>query len=298
MVSYTSLGEIDQVTRRFRESIIQPDGSHVLKNEHMAYMGRTNFDIPNLDFDVLFEIPRFLVRTTVFPRGCRYGNADQPHFLTWMAEVCQYRKRNFKWQDKRFTSLFDLLVSSHLGDVSGLPSYLNPYLIRFLGNFHIFAACFSFPFLERCIRTKCEKYVRNDGLVTEDFKISRHGRDHKHYTRGEHISNISHELKLLDCYVATPEFRARLRRFMDELNEDSLMRFNDPYDLIGHYRNTLLHGEDIWSTGWDAATYLICMILMSEIPQGEYDSKIDDLKQHIRFKQRTASPFLWYRYKL
>ena len=97
MVGHTSLEEIDKITREFRESVIQPDGSQRLTSDHMNYMQRANFDIPNLDYDVLCEIPRFLVRTTVFPRGNRYGNADKPHFLTWMAEICHYGR----WSSER-----------------------------------------------------------------------------------------------------------------------------------------------------------------------------------------------------
>lgn len=296
MVGYTSLEEINRLTREFRESIIQPDGSHVLKKEHMEYMRTIHFDIPNFDYDVLFELPRFLVRTTVFPRGCRYGNADQPHFLTWMAEICHYPKWDVEYQDSRFPLLFDLLVSSHLGETSMPPPSLNVHLTRFLSNFHIFGACFAFPFLERCIRIKCNKYVKDDGLVIQDFKIPRYGRSDRPYARGNYISNISHELKLLDRYVATSEFKGRLRRFMGELNEDSGMRLDDPYEIVGYYRNTLLHGEHIWSTGWDAAAYLICMMLLSEITREEYNSKIGDLKEHIKWEQKTHSPFLWYKY--
>lgn len=298
MSGYTSLEEIDQLTREFRESIIQPDGSRVLKAEHTEYMRTIHFDVPNMGYHVLFELPRFLVRTTIFPRGARYGNADEPHFLTWMTEICHFTKWNFKYQDRRFTGLFDLLVSSHLANASGLPSSLNFHLTRFLGSFHVFAACFAFPFLERCVRTKCKEYVRADGLVLREFRIPRYGKRDRSYDTGDYISNISHELKLLELYVATSEFRQRLRRFMDELNEDSWLRFNDPFELVSYWRNRLLHGEQIWSIGWDAATYLICMTLMSEIPKEEYNSKKDDLKEHIKSKQQTASPFLWYRYKL
>jgi len=294
---YSSLKEIDRLTSKFREGIIQPDGSRVLKHEHIEYQEMIHFDLPNLDYDVLFELPRFLVRTTIFPSGARYGNADQPHFLTWMAEICNY-KWDFKFQDKRFRHLFDLLVSSHLADVSSLPSSLNYYLVMFLNSFHTFAACFTFPFLERCIRMKCYKFVRDDGFVLEDFDIPRYGRGTRPYRRGQYISNISDELKLLAFYVAMPEFRARLDRFMDELNEDSWIRLDDPYELIGRWRNTLLHGEHVWSSGWDAATYLVCMILLSEIGRKNYELIKNDIKQLVKWKQKTASPFLWYPYTI
>lgn len=295
---YSSLEEIDCLTRKFRESVIQPDGSHVLKDEHMEYMRTIHFDLPNLDYDVLCEIPRFLVRTTVFPRGCRYGNADQPHFLAWIAEVCDYPNWDFKHKDERFRHLFGLLISSHLADTSSLlPSLRRPSSQVFM-RFHVFAACFAFPFLERCIRTKCDEYVRDDGRVIKGFRIHRYGKTDRPYVRGRYMSNISHELKLLDRYVASPELRGRLRRFMDELNEDSLLTLEDPYELVGHYRNKLLHGEEIWSTGWATATYLVCLLFLDEITRDEYNSKMSDLREHAKWKQRTGLPFLWYNYRI
>ena len=68
---HTSLEEIDRITREFRDSVIQPDGSQALAIDSMRYMQSVNFDIPNLEYDVLCEVPRFLVRTTVFSSGLR-----------------------------------------------------------------------------------------------------------------------------------------------------------------------------------------------------------------------------------
>lgn len=298
MVGYTSLEEINRLTREFRQDIIQPDGSIELKEKHIKYSSIIHFDIPNLDYDVLFELPRFLVRTTIFPRGVNIGNTDRPHFWTWMAEICNYSKWDFKYRDRRFPYLFNLLISSHLASISTLPLPLNFYQTQLLSSFHIFAACFAFPFLEKCLRTKCYKYVSEDGVVLKNFTIQLRGRKPRLYTKSSRISNITHELKLLDHYVATSFFRKRLQGFMDELNKDSGMRLNDSYELISKWRNPLLHGEQFWSTGRDAVTYLICMMLLSEISQKEYESKIDDLKENIKWKQKTASPFLWYNYKL
>ena len=98
-------------------------------------------------------------------------------------------------------------------------------------------------------------------------------------------------------YVSSTFFKDILYNFLKELNEDSWLRFNDPFNLIGHWRNILLHGENIWSSGGDIATYLICLILLSNISRDEYNSKIDQLLEHIKFKQKTKSPFLWYPYK-
>jgi len=297
MTKYTSLDDIDNLTREFRESIIQPDGRQTVKVDHYKFMQDVHFDIPNLDYNVLCELPKFLVRMTIFPGGNRYYNADQPHFLMWMAEICHFRW-DFTYHDKWFTHYFRLLVNSHLAKWT-VPSSLDRVIQDVLRDLHILAACYAFPFLERCIRTKCDKYVQEDGLVIKKFKIPRYGESDKSYTSGKHISNISHELKLLHRYVATSDLREMLDRFMNELNEDSGLRLNDVYELIGYWRNRLLHGEEIFGSGWDVATYLICIMLMSEITKDEYNSKLDELRDTIRFKQERGShPFLWYRYKL
>jgi len=297
MTKPTSFEEIDQLTRKFRESIIQPEGELSVKAEHIEYMSKTHFDIPNLDYDILSELPRFLFRTTIFPTGTKFGNADRSHFLMWMAEIRHYRW-DFEYRDNLFPTLFDSLMRAHSVEVNKLPSSPDFRLTPLLMDVSMFAACFAFPLLERCIRTKCHEYVRGDGLVLQQFHIPRYGRRDRVYDVGNYISKISHELKLLELHVATSEFGKKLRSFIDEINEDFGLRFDDPYELIGYWRNRLLHGENIWSTGLDAVTYLICMMLMSEIRREEYNSKKDDLKKHIKFKQEKASPFLWYRYKL
>ena len=297
MVLVSSLEEMEQLTREFREGIVQPDGGRILKQEHLKYQSEIHFDIPNLSYDILCEVPRLLVRTTIFPNGARYGNSDQYPFWLWMAEVCNYRKWDFEYRDKRFSDLFGLLISSHLAVGIPFPSYPNYYLSRFLGSFHIFATCYAFPFLERCIRYKCHEYVNDDGYIIQDFSIPRFGRSDREYSRGQFISNISHELKLLDK-VATTNFREILRRFMDELNEDSWLRLDDPYEIIGNWRNMLLHGEHIWSSGWDATTCLICLVLLSEINAEEYNSKLADLKEDITWRQKQSTTFLWYPYKI
>lgn len=290
----TSLADIVKITSDFRKDIIQPDGSRVLQEKHLKYQNTIHFDIPHMEYDVLCEIPRYLVRTSIFPNGARYGNVDQRVFWLWMAEVSFFPEWDFEYRDERFIDLFGLLISSHLVDVSKITMPVNYHFARFIGNFHILPACYAFPFLERCIRTKCHQYVNEDGMVIKNFNIPRHGRNDRSYTIGQRISNISHELKLLYHYVASPNFRNTLNKFMNELNEDSWLRIPDPFNLIGCWRNRLLHGKNIWSSGWEIATYLICLILLSYISKVEYNLKIDSLREHIRYKQKTNSPFLWF----
>lgn len=294
----SAIDELERITSEFRKDIIRPDGSRVLKEKHLIYQKTIHFDIPNMKYDVICEVPRFLIRTSIFPNGARYGNTDQPIFWLWMAEVSNFQDWDFEYKDKRFVDLFGLLISSHLVDVSYLTIPHNYHFGRFLGNFHILPACFAFPFLERCIRTKCREYVKNDGSVIKKFDIPRYGKTDRPYVVGKFISNISHEMKLLYHYVTSHDFKGIFNRFLDELNEDSWLRFPDPFDLIGHWRNMLLHGENIWSSGWEIATYLICLILLSYISEKEYNSKIDTLRKQIKYKQKIKSPFLWYPYKI
>ena len=290
----TSLTEIDKITSEFRKDIVQPDGSRVLLDKHLEYQKTIHFNIPHMEYDVLCEMPRYLVRTSIFPNGARYGNIDQVAFWLWMAEVSNFGQWDFKYKDKRFRDLFGLLISSHLVDVSKITMPINYHFTRFIGNFHILPACYSFPFLERCIRFKCYKYVDEDGTVIKQFNIPRNGRSDRSYKIGQRVSNISHELILLYNYVASPYLQNTLYKFLNELNEDSWLRIPDPFNLIGDWRNNLLHGKNIWSSGWEIATYLICLILLSYISNDEYNTKIDSLREFIRYKQKMNSPFLWY----
>lgn len=251
MILLKSLEDIDKITSDFRKAIIQPDGRHEFDEERYEYLGKIHFDIPHMEYNVLCEIPRYLVRTSIFPRGGIYGNLDKISFLLWMAEVSTYHEWDFEYRDKRFKDLFGLLICSHLYDVSKINIPNNYHFTRFIGNFHILPACYAFPLLERCIRFKCHKYVSHDGAVIKDFDIPRYGRNDRSYRIGQHISNISHELKLLYHHVASSNFQNTLNRFMNEVNEDSLLRLPDPFNLIGEWRNKLLHGEHIWSSGFD-----------------------------------------------
>ncbi|GAJ03513.1 unnamed protein product, partial [marine sediment metagenome] len=225
----------------------------------------------------------------------RYANSDQIPFLLWMAEVGFFHKWDFKYRDKRFRDLFGLLIGSHLFDASNINMPNNYHFTRFIGNFHILPACYSFPFLERCIRFKCHEYVSESGSVKKRFNIP----GERTYEIGRRsISNISHELKLLYHHVASSNFQNILNRLMDELNEDSWLRLPDPYNLIGNWRNKLLHGENIWSSGFEISTYLISLILLSYISEDEYNSKIDSLLEHIQYKQETNSSYLWYVFQI
>lgn len=298
MNSLTSLAEIDKITSDFRKDIIQPDGSRVLQDKHLKFQKTIHFDIPHIEYDILCEIPLYLVRTSIFPNGARYSNVDQLVFWLWMAEVINFEEWDFEYRDERFIDLFGLLISSHFFDVSKITMPTKYHFARFIGNFHILPACYAFPFLERCIRFKCHEYVNEDGTVIKNFNIPRHGRSDRSYTIGQPISNISHELKLLYHYVASTNFRNTLNRFMNELNEDSWLRLPDPFNLIGYWRNRLLHGQNIWSSGWEIATYLICLIILSYISKDEYHLKTISLREHIRYKQKTNSPYLWYFFKV
>jgi len=294
MSKLTSLKDISNISKEFRKDIIQPDGRRVLKDKHLIYQNTIHFDLPYLDYDVLCELPRFLIRTSIFPNGARYGNIDQTVFWYWLAEVCFFDKWDYKHDDKRFKNLFGLLISSHMVNSSNISIPKNYHFARFIGDFHVLSACFAFPFLERCIRYKCKNYVSVDGSVLTNFQIPRYGKTDRPYNVGKFISNISHEVKLLYYYAFSRKFQKTLDKFFNELNKDSGLNNPDPFDLIGYWRNQLLHGQNIWSSGWEIATYLICLILLNYIPKKEYNSKISDLRKHVTWMQQTNSPYLWY----
>jgi len=304
MTSFTLISDIEKQTNEIRKAIIQPDGSIQVKMEQWKYMNSINIDIINIDYSTLCELPRFLMRTSIFPIDNYFHNLDISHFLMWMAEIFSFRydfNPDAMKQDTLFSRYFKSLLASQLFSITQLSMENIPFYLReSLGELSIFSACFSFAFLERCIRIKCSDFVGDDGLVLQDFNIPRYHRSDRKYVKGNYISNISHELKLLTLYVATIDFKDRLNRFMNELNEVSGHRLDDPFELISNWRNRLLHGENIWSTGLDVTTYLICMMLLDEIPEQIYNSKKDVLKDIIKFKQQDhiRAHDLWYRLKI
>ena len=294
MMLLKSIEDIDKITSDFRKAVVQPDGSRIFPDEQYEYIGILHFDFPHMEYDVLYEMPRYLLRTLIFPNGSRCTTLDQTAFFLWMAEVISFLKWDFEYRDKRFKDLFGLLICSHLFDVSSINMLDNYHFMRFIGNFHILPACYAFPFLERCIRIKCHEYVSESGSVKKQFNIP----GARTYEIGRPISNISHELKLLYHHVASSNFQNILNKFMNELNEDSWLRVPDPFNLIGDWRNKLLHGEKIWSSGFEISTYLICLILLSYISEDEYNLKIDSLLEHIQYKQKTNSSYLWYSFQV
>ncbi len=232
MASTKLLSEIDTITTDFRRDIVRPDGSRVLHERHIEYQKTIHFDIPHMKYDVLCEIPRYLIRTSVFPNGARYGNADQYVFWLWLAEVSSFHDWDFEYRDNRFQDLFGLLISSFFFDVGGITMPRNYHFARFIGNFHILPSCFSFPFLERCIRFKSHEYVSPNGVVLKDFNLPRYGRSDRSYRIGQPpISNISHGLKLLYYHVASSHYQNIMDRFMNELNEVSGLRISEVVNL-------------------------------------------------------------------
>jgi len=304
MTGFTSISDIDEKTNAIRKAIIHPDGSIQVKMEHWKYMNSLNIDILNIDYNVLCELPRFLMRTSIFPIDNYFHNLDSSHFFMWMAEIFSFRydfNPDAMKRDSLFSRYFTSLLASQLYSITSLSMENIPFYLReALGELSIFTACFAFAFLERCIRIKCSDFVGDDGLILQDFDIPRYHRSDRKYVKGKYISNISHEFKLLTFYVAIDDFKDRLIKFVNELNEVSGHHLDDPFELISHWRNRLLHGENIWSTGLDITTYLICMILLDEIPGQIYNSKKDELKDIIKFKQQDniRAHDLWYRFKI
>ena len=105
--------KIDLLTAKYRDSIIQPDGSHSIKTEFDKYLILNNFAELELiqDLNIIRELPRFLIRTSMFPRGCCYQNKDHAFFLVWTSKTLQKLIRSPLYEDKNDRHYIDLLIN-------------------------------------------------------------------------------------------------------------------------------------------------------------------------------------------
>jgi hypothetical protein len=112
------------------------------------------------------------------------------------------------------------------------------------------ATFLAYPLLEGVVRRKLLGLISSDGTVLHGFEVQ--GK-RKPYNRGERISNLYHELQLLEKETANLSLKARL---------SCVNKIQPLFQEIHKYRNMLLHAE--MTANWHSMTLLLLtyMILL------------------------------------
>jgi hypothetical protein len=105
------------------------------------------------------------------------------------------------------------------------------------------ATFLAYPLLEGIIRRKLSKFITPSGIVLRDFQVI--GRKEP-YEEGKRISNLYHELQLLEKETQNSSLKAMLA---------DVNRVQPLFPDIHKYRNMLLHGE--LTACWHSITLLL-----------------------------------------
>jgi hypothetical protein len=143
-----------------------------------------------------------------------------------------------------------------------LPKRLAKHLKRIIGGDPLFtpsmetepslqiATFLAYPLLEGVVRRKLSRFISPDGTVLQEFEV-----EGRKYLVGRRISNLRHELLLLEKESSSAPLRAKL---------ESMNKFQSFPEDIGKYRNMLLHAE--LTASWHSLTLLLLtyIILLEE----------------------------------
>lgn len=291
------LSKIRQLCDRYIELALRPDGSIALTAEHNKLLITRYFDIPNFSLEVLQELPVYLTQTLAFPRGNVIVTQDHTLFWAWTAEVVHQLEREIELFNGDITHFFGLLVHANLSSLGRAPRDRRDMninsAIRLLVDNHVEAviteiytlsAGFAFSLLEKLIRKKCGEYVKENGKIKKDFKIK-----NRPYEQGGIISNLAHELHLLEK-IGNENLKKKMQMFKEKLRKAEEKPSKDAYNILKEWRNTLLHGERLFSTTTGIVTNLICLVLLNEIPKDLYETKKEEIKKTVKWNLRLGMP--------
>ena len=113
----------------------------------------------------------------------------------------------------------------------------------------------AYPLLEGAIRRKLPKFVSSKGIVQSEFEVLTLKGRVREYKCGKLISNLYHELQLLEKESPSPFLKAKL---------SYINKIQPFFEEIHKFRNMLLHGE--LTACWHSITLLLLtyIILLGE----------------------------------
>jgi hypothetical protein len=286
------ISRIDSLTVKYRDLIIQPDGSlNVGSAEQQKNMISSNFKPEELinDFTFFCHLPPYLIRSCIFPNeNIVIFDGALPFFDLWALKTINYfnrysrrltQKPNYSWHNLEvFESLLLLNLQRERYNIIRHDNALGVIMNEASQNLF---SCFAYPFLESLVRQECNTSLYPDGTIAniEKFPYVLKKRYEKCLVKNPKykISNIGDELFLLTNTSNNP-LRTNIEATLQEFSK-CLGSSKDGYATITEARNTVLHGE-LGSKGAIAAKYLIMLILLSKITEAEYKSNFNQLQKH------------------
>lgn len=286
------LSKIEALTSQYRNLIIQPNGALAIGNQQQnELLISNNFTSEELtqDFSIFCQLPPFLIRTCIFPRG-NIVIADRalPFIDYWAIKTINYfnhhpkfMKRDFEQNDnlQLFESLLLLDLQRERFDIIKRETPLGKVIDNATGKL---LPCFIYPFLEASVRKACSKLINSDGTIVNvnafPTKIKALYENRLKKDPNYHVSNIGDELLLLTQASTNPlrvTIDATLKEFASCLNSSK-----DVYATISEARNGILHGESIGSKGAITAKYIIFLICLSSISKEDYKKELDRIRHY------------------
>ena len=202
------LSKIDALTSQYRDLIIQSDGGLAIGNQQQnELMISNNFTSEELtqDFNIFCQLPPFLIRTCIFPRG-NIVIADRalPFIDYWAIKTINYfnyhpkfMKRGFEQNDnlQLFESLLLLDLQKERFDIIKRETPLGKVIDNAREKL---LPCFIYPFLEASVRKACSGLINSDGTIANvnafPTKIKALYENRLKKDPNYHVSNIGDEL--------------------------------------------------------------------------------------------------------
>jgi hypothetical protein len=163
----------------------------------------------------------------------------------------------------------------------------------------------AFAVLEGLLRRKNSRYVTKDGVVLTDFTVHDSGAQPKTYfsSTPRRLNAIDDSLRLFAQRVVVDRGRScagfdRLQTEIETFWPKSDPKDKDAFDMIGSWRNELVHGKGFWTNRVPVLLNMICLLAIDELGPDEYNSLLaefaKDLKHHIEVKQKYGYPMFLF----
>jgi len=160
---------------------------------------------------------------------------------------------------------------------------------------HIIGGPLSLSVLEGLLRRKSPSFVDSSGLVVSPFTVTESNNRSRRYGPGTKLSrlnSIDDSFRLFE--QVTVANRTRACTGLVEMKQEILALYgitNDVYDLIGSWRNNLLHGEQYWMDRLPIVLNMICLLVLDEIDPAVYDSQLTQIQNRLSFRRQSGIPF-------
>jgi hypothetical protein len=185
------------------------------------------------------------------------------------------------WRGGQFTNTYSLankLINAHLLETESSKWQISGPL--------------TFSVLEGLMRRKNKNYVNTNGLVTNNFSIGDCNGNTRNFVTGKSLNRLKDSLRCFE--QVTIPYRGRSCTCLTEIKTEFAALYptsptKDVYDLVDEWRNDLMHGNQYWMDRVPILLNLICLLVIDEIDPIFYNSKKNELKQHIDWVQKTRT---------